>query len=421
MTTVPVQNQTRRAESVRIVSALSTSSAKRAGETPAPQPRRCGAGILPALLAAGMIPLVMAGCGKGRENGTIHASGHIEATEVRLAAKLGGRLLELPFQEGDAVAAGAVVARFDTADAQHELDRAQAELDAADATLRLLLAGTRAEDVRQVEEELARAQTDLDGAERDLARLEGLAERGTATIKARDDARTRRDMARRAVAATGAVRDKLIAGPRAQEIEGARARKAAIQATVAGINQRIADMTVLAPRAGVITERTAEPGEVLPAGAPLSVLTVLAEPWLTVYVDEPSLSGVRIGETVTVRVDGRTDAFAGTVSYVSPVVEFTPKNVQTPEERAKLVFKVKIALDNRDGVFKPGMPADAYFAPQPPGRESRVESHPPAHPVKSRESRVETERQCGGSRALDSRLSTLDAPHEAAPPKASRA
>ncbi len=338
-------------------SALSTrcgAAAPRQQRARSARPTRAAIGLL-------IFALVAPGCGNGRQNGAIHASGHIEATEVRLAAKVGGRLLELPLQEGDAVATGAVVARFDTVDAQHELDRARAELDGADAALRLLLAGTRAEDVRQVEEELARAQTDLDGAERDLARLEGLAERGTATVKARDDARTRRDMARRAVAATRAVLDKLIAGPRAQEIEAARARKAAIAATVAGINQRIAEMTVLAPRAGVITERTAEPGEVLPAGAPLSVLTALAEPWLTVYVDEPSLSRVRVGDPVTVRADGSSDEFSGKVSFVSPVAEFTPKNVQTPEERAKLVFKVKIALDNRDGVFKPGMPADAYF------------------------------------------------------------
>jgi HlyD family secretion protein len=313
------------------------------------------------------IPLTAAaafvfGCGNGSENGTIHASGHIEATEVRLSAKVGGRLLELPYQEGAAVAAGDVVARFDTVDAAHELDRARAELDAADATLRLLLAGTRAEDVRQAEEELARAQTELDAAARDLARMEGLAERGTATVKARDDARTRRDAARRTVQAARALLDKLIAGPRAQEIEAARARKAAIAAIVAGIDQRIADMTVQAPRAGVITERTAEPGEVLPPGAPLSVLTAIDEPWLTVYVDEPSLSRLRLGAAVDVAVDGRQQRFAGTVSFVSPVAEFTPKNVQTPEEHAKLVFMVKIALANRDGVFKPGMPADAYFA-----------------------------------------------------------
>jgi pyruvate/2-oxoglutarate dehydrogenase complex dihydrolipoamide acyltransferase (E2) component len=151
---------------------------------------------------------------------------------------------------------------------------------------------------------------------------------------------------------------------------------------VAGISQRIADMTVTAPRAGVITGRTAEPGEVLPAGAPLSVLTDLAEPWLTVYVDQPSLSRFALGNAVEVRVDGRTESFAGRVTFVSPVAEFTPKNVQTPEERAKLVFRVKIALDNRDGVFKPGMPADAYFkgSSQPAADSSQLRTDTaPAH------------------------------------------
>jgi HlyD family secretion protein len=118
---------------------------------------------------------------------------------------------------------------------------------------------------------------------------------------------------------------------------------------------------VYAPRGGVLTERVAEPGEVLPPGATLGVLTVLAEPWLNVWVDEPSLARVRLGDAVEVRVDGHEGSRTGTVAFVSPTAEFTPKNVQTPEERAKLVFRVKVALDNADGLFKPGMPADAYF------------------------------------------------------------
>lgn len=312
----------------------------------------------PTLTLASVV--LLAACGNGHDN-AIHASGHIEATEVRLAAKVGGLLLELPFHEGDAVKAGSVIARLDTSDAEHQLARARAEADAADAHLRLLLAGTRAEDVQQATEELARAQTELDAAQRDLGRLEGLAEKGTATTKARDDARTRRDVAERSVKAVRALLDKLIAGPRRQEIEGARAQKAAAEAMIAEIQQHITDATVLAPRDGVITARPTEPGEVLAPGALLEVLTDLARPWLTVYVDEPSLSRVRLGDAVAVRVDGRDKTFPGTVTFVSPVAEFTPKNVQTPEERAKLVFRVKVTLDNSAGVFKPGMPADAYF------------------------------------------------------------
>jgi len=312
-------------------------------------------------LAVTTAAVLLSACGAGGNGRAIHASGHIEATEVRLAAKLGGRLLELPHREGDAVKAGDVVARFDSVDVALELARGEAELQRADAQLRLLLAGSRAEDVRQAREQLALNADELEAAERDLARLEGLASRGTASVKARDDARTRRDMAQSAVAATQAALDRVVAGPRPQEIDAARAQRAVAAAQVAVIRQRLVDATVLAPLDGVITSRTAEPGEVLAAGAPLSVLTELARPWLTVYVDEPHLALIRIGERVEVRVDGREDALSGTVSYVSAVAEFTPKNVQTPEERAKLVFKVKVSLDNRDGIFKPGMPADAFF------------------------------------------------------------
>ena len=316
---------------------------------------------LPAAILA--TSLALAACGDNGRNGRIHASGHVEATELRLAAKVGGRLLEAPFEEGDGVRSGDVVARFETVDLEHQLAAARAEVAAADARLRLLLAGTRSEDLRRADDQLGEAQAELDAARRDVARLEGLADRGTATEKARDDARTRRDVAERAAAAARAELDKLIAGPRRQEIEAARAQHAAAAARVEAIAQQVADSTVVAPRDGVITERVAEPGEVLAPGATLSVLTDVGRPWLNVWVDEPSLASIRLGDSAEVRVDGSDQAFAGVVSFVSPVAEFTPKNVQTPEERAKLVFRVKIALDNPDRVFKPGMPADAYFRP----------------------------------------------------------
>ncbi|MDH3523729.1 MAG: HlyD family efflux transporter periplasmic adaptor subunit [Acidobacteriota bacterium] len=316
------------------------------------------------LLAVLVVAGLGAGCRRAADGGAIHASGHIEATEVRLAARIGGRLLEAPLQEGDPVRAGALVARFDAVDAELELAQARAQVDGADAQLRLLLAGSRREDVQTAEDQLAKTQAELDAAVRDLDRLEGLATRGTATEKARDDARTRREVAQRSVAAARAQLDKLIAGPRRQEIEAARAQHAGAVARVAAIQQRITDATVLAPTDGVLTERMAEPGEVLPPGATLAVLTEIARPWLNVWIDEPSLSRVRLGDAVEVRVDGHDQPFAGKVSFVADVAEFTPKNVQTPEERAKLVFRVKIALANPDGVFKPGMPADAYFGRQ---------------------------------------------------------
>jgi HlyD family secretion protein len=307
------------------------------------------------------LTLLIGACGTKVDPDRIHASGHIEATEVRLSAKTPGRLLEAPFREGEKVVAGQSVGVVETTDQEHQLERARAETAAAESQLQLLLEGTRREDLRRAEEALAQARAELDAARRDLTRLEGLADRGTATQKARDDARTRREIAERAVAGATAELDKLIAGPRRQEIESARARAAAARAAAASVEQQITDATITAPRDGVITTRIAEPGEVLGMGSPIAILTALDQPWLTVWVDEPHLAAVHIGDPVEVRVDGDQRIFEGRVQFIADTAEFTPKNVQTPDERAKLVFRVKIDLENPDGVFKPGMPADAYF------------------------------------------------------------
>jgi HlyD family secretion protein len=118
---------------------------------------------------------------------------------------------------------------------------------------------------------------------------------------------------------------------------------------------------------GVVTEKIAEQGELLPAGAPLCVITDLADAWLTAYVAEPDLGRIRIGqEAEVVTDDGQSRR--GTVSFVSSQAEFTPKNVQTPEERVKLVYRIKVRLENGDGLFKPGMPAEARLRPAEAGR-----------------------------------------------------
>ncbi len=208
--------------------------------------------------------------------------------------------------------AGEVVARFDTVDAEHELARARAELDAADARLRLLLAGTRARTCGGPRTELARAQAELDAASRDLARLEGSPTAAPPPSR-RATTRARGATSRSAAVAASARRARQAdrrTAPRRRSRPRARAARPPRRA-VAAIEQRIADATVLAPRDGVITERAAEPGEVLPPGALLSVLTDLDQPWLTVYVDEPSLSRVRLGDPVEVRVDGSDRALRG--------------------------------------------------------------------------------------------------------------
>jgi HlyD family secretion protein len=150
------------------------------------------------------------------------------------------------------------------------------------------------------------------------------------------------------------------AGSRTEEIEGARARMAAAEARIAQLEQQIQDAVILSPVSGIVTEKIAEQGELLQAGSGLMVITDLADAWLTVYVSETDLGRIRIGQDASVQTDEKKPQIRqGKVTFIASKAEFTPKNVQTRDERVRLVFRVKIGLDNKDGLFKPGMPAEA--------------------------------------------------------------
>ena len=313
--------------------------------------------------AAAVVPVVLAaalgaGCRKGQDPGLIVASGHVEATEVLVSTKVAGAIESLAVDEGHAVAAGQELARIDTTDTRLALAAARAERAQADAELRLRRAGSRVEDVREAEAQVVRAEADLAGAAKDLDRMEGLLASGSGTTKSRDDARTRRDVAAAGLDAAGERLRRLKAGFRQEEKDAAAARLQATDARIAQLEQQLKDAIVASPVAGVVTEKLAEAGELAARGTGLVVVTDLASAWLNVYVPEPDLARIRIGQEAEVRTDDG-QVRRGRVSFVSPRAEFTPKNVQTRDERVKLVYRVKVALENADGLFKPGMPAEA--------------------------------------------------------------
>jgi HlyD family secretion protein len=314
------------------------------------------------LLAA--LGLAAGACRSGSDPSLIVASGHVEATDVRVAAKVPGRLLALPVQEGDAVAAGQELARIDTTDIALALRQARAEREQAAADLRLRLAGARPEDIAELEAQIQGVAADLQGAQKDFERMQGLLDSGSGTTKARDDARTRRDAHAARMEAMRQALLRMKAGFRAEEKDASRARLASVEARIAQLEQQVQDATVTAPLAAVVSERIAEPGELLQVGSPLLLLTNLKEPWLTVYVGALDLPRLRLGQQADVTTDDG-QARKGTLSFIASQAEFTPKNVQTRDERVKLVYKLKLSLPNQDGLFKPGMPAEARFRAEP--------------------------------------------------------
>ena len=315
--------------------------------------------LLTAALAAMVILAACRGDAKKDPN-LLTASGHVEATDVRIATKVAGRLQDFGLQEGDAVKSGQVLARIDTTDVTLTLAQARAERQQSAADLQLRRAGSRQEDVAAGAAQVTQAEAELDGAQKDLDRMQGLLDRGSGTPKSRDDARTRRDMAAARLKAARETLARLKNGSRPEEIESARARVGISDARIAQLDQQIQDATVVSPTTGVVTEKIAQAGELLQAGSPLCVITDLADAWLTVYVGEPDLGRIRIGQEADVVTDDGQSR-KGRITFVAAQAEFTPKNVQTRDERVKLVYKVKVGLDNQDGLFKPGMPAEARF------------------------------------------------------------
>jgi len=128
---------------------------------------------------------------------------------------------------------------------------------------------------------------------------------------------------------------------------------------MAATEKTIADATIAAPISGIVTEKLADVGELQQPRAPIVVISDLDRPWANVYVDEPSVPRLRLGQSATVFTDAGGPGIPGTVSYISSKAEFTPRNVQTAEDRSKLVYRVKVSVNNSGGTLKVGMPVEA--------------------------------------------------------------
>jgi HlyD family secretion protein len=327
---------------------------RRAFTPPGPAARRA--------VAAAVLGTAAGACRRAPEP---DAYGNFEATEVVVSAETGGTLRAFRAAEGDRVAAGAELARVDTTALALERERLLAQRGAT---------GARATEADR-QADVLRAQ--LDVAERAYARTRRLAAERAATAQ-------QLDAAEREVRVLAAQ----IAAARAQR-RGAAAEVAGSDARLAQVRDDLANSRVEAPIAGTVLATYVRAGELVQPGQPLLRLAALDTLELRAYVTQPQLARLRLGQAVTVRVDrgsARGDdvervARPGTLRWVSARAEFTPTPVQTRDERAELVYAVKIRVPNADGALKIGMPADVTFAPAAgapaAAPATRAEARPP--------------------------------------------
>ncbi len=323
----------------------------------------------------------------GLPDGFASGNGRIEAVEIDIATKTPGRVAEILVNEGDFVEAGQILARMDTAVLEAQLREAEAQLRRAQIgieTARSLVTQREAER-RAAVAVVAQREAEREAARRRLARTEELAARGTASRQTLDDDRARFEAAKAAVAvaeAQVAAAEAGIGAARSQVVD-AQAEVEAVRATIQRIQADIDDSTLRSPRDGRVQYRVAQLGEVLPAGGRVLNLVDLGDVYMTFFLPTAQAGRVAIGAEARLVLDAAPDfVVPARISFVADVAQFTPKTVETEEERQKLMFRIKARIDPellREHItqVKTGLPGMAYVrldprAEWPPELQIRV-------------------------------------------------
>lgn len=299
---------------------------------------------------------------------TLTLHGNIEAHESLVGFKVPGRIVDLPVEEGQAVKAGQLLARLDNADYRQQVAIDEARLRLARDELALTLAGTRHQQIEAARQAVVEAQADLQQKEIDDRRAETLFREDAVSAQSRDLAQTNLKVAAAALQQAKQKYNEALEGSRPEQITIGRATLAQSEQTLRMSQIKLGYTSLLAPEAGVILVRQAELGEVVAPGTPVVTLADLDHVWMRAYVPETDLGRVRWGQTAEISTDSFPGkAYRGRISFIASDAEFTPKTVQTEQEKVTLVYRIKIDLENPNHELKPGMPVDAVLQLIPRG------------------------------------------------------
>lgn len=306
-----------------------------------------------------LLTIILASC-NGNNSDRIKASGNIEATNIIVSSQVSGKVIQILKDEGDKIIKGDTVIIIDPETYKLKLDEAIAARELAQAQFNLVKKGAREEDIKQAEESLRQAQVSFDLAEQDNQRMKNLYESKSITKKQFDDAVANYDIA---LAKLNSAKENLQKVKNLSRPEEIKQSEANLNRTIANLNlyrKNLNDCFVTSPSSGFITKKFIEIGETAGMMSSLFQVADLSSVELVIYVSETELGKVKLGQIAEISVDTYPDkTYQGKVIYISPQAEFTPKNIQTQEERTKLVYAVKIKIDNPNFELKDGMPADA--------------------------------------------------------------
>jgi HlyD family secretion protein len=296
---------------------------------------------------------------KQSDQGVISLSGNVEVTEVDTGFKIPGRVIDLLTDEGKPVQKGDKIAVLESAELESLVAQSRAVLSEALVKLEELRTGSRPQEIAQAAANMRAAEAELVKSRKDYERAEKLYKYEAISTSQLDAARSAYDSRGEQVKAAREQLSMLKEGPRKEVIKAAEDRVQSAKAALRVTEERLGDTTLFAPVSGVVLKKNVERGEVVQAGTPVFTIGEIDDPWIKVYIKEEKLALVKLGQRADIAVDTYRDkVYEGIVSYISSQAEFTPKTVQTQEERVKLVFGVKVRVKNVNQELKPGMPAD---------------------------------------------------------------
>jgi HlyD family secretion protein len=297
----------------------------------------------------------------GKHRG-IFVSGNIEAVEVDLSFRISGQIKSLPIEEGDRVEKNQTVATLDTDTLLAQKGAAEAELANARAVLDELEEGTRSEQVERSRAALKAAESRFEFAKEDYERYKSLYKEKAISASMFDTKDTALKVASEEFRNAQQLVQELEKGPREQQIRAARAKLNRVEWDLKRIELDIEHSYLTTPVSGVVLVKSNEMGEVILPGATVTTVAALDEVWLKGYIGEIDLGKVKLQQKAIITTDSYPDkVYEGVVTYISSRAEFTPKNVQTKEERIKQVYRVKITIKNPNQELKIGMPAEGYI------------------------------------------------------------
>jgi len=304
--------------------------------------------------------VLIVGCSNNDNNTFIEATGTIESTNVIVSSRNTGEIKSILFAEGDRVNAGDTILIIDSETLQYQLDQALAGEQIAHAQLNLMLKGARSEDINQAEEMMKQSEVNFNTAKNDFERYKKLWESKSISQKQFEDMTSRYKVALAQYNSAKENYQKVKKIFRPEEIEQAKGNVKKAKASADLLKKNIRDSYVTTPLTGFIVKKFIEVGETVTPMSSLFKVSNLSTVELVIYVSEVELGKIKLGQKAEVTIDTYPDRkYEGTVTYISPEAEFTPKNVQTKDERTKLVFAVKLQVSNKDFDLKSGMPADA--------------------------------------------------------------